>query len=68
MDQLIGQSEPDDLERVGWPIIIIEISVRVDEGGSHSLVSVTGDCDSENKKSELAITSHHHLHIINIKA
>jgi len=35
MDQFIGQFEPDDLERVRWPIIIIEISVGVDESGSH---------------------------------
>jgi hypothetical protein len=35
MDQLIGQFEPDDLERVVWPVIIIEISIRVYEGGFH---------------------------------
>jgi len=35
MDQFIRQFEPDDLERMGWPIIIIEISVGVDEGPLH---------------------------------
>ena len=37
VDRFISQFEPDDLKRVGWPIIIIEISVGINKSSRHRL-------------------------------
>jgi hypothetical protein len=47
-DEIVSQFEPDDPQGMGGPVIIIEISICIDEGGFHKNKLTSPHTDHSN--------------------